>query len=181
MNMQLAMGLLAFLCIFLGVYPEPLYAILPFEVESGFSVYSAGSVLGQLQLLMFSALVFFLFLPLLKRTDTIALEVDWLYRRGGQMFYSAADKIFNGINAASARATGSLVAGVAAFCAAAPSVAAQIVTAPVNWLAGPDRRTGAAWKALVQDALDTGTVPSGATLLAITLGLAGMVAVALFL
>lgn len=180
-NMQLAMGLLAFLCIFLGVYPEPLYAILPFEVESGFSVYSTGSVLGQLQLLMFSALVFFLFLPLLKRTDTIALEVDWLYRRGGQMFYSAADKIFNGINAASARATGSLVAGVAAFCAAAPSVAAQIVTAPVNWLAGPDRRTGAAWKALVQDALDTGTVPSGATLLAITLGLAGMVAVALFL
>jgi multicomponent Na+:H+ antiporter subunit D len=31
---------------------------------------------------MFSALVFFLFLPLLKRTETISIDTDWLYRKG---------------------------------------------------------------------------------------------------
>ncbi|EMG36537.1 multisubunit sodium/proton antiporter, MrpD subunit [Desulfocurvibacter africanus PCS] len=181
MNMQMAMGLLAFLCIFLGVYPEPLYAILPFELESGFSVYGFGKVVGQLQLLMFSALVFFLFLPLLKRTDTIALEVDWLYRKGGQLFYVVVDKVFNGINAVSARLTAGAVRGLAALCDSLPATAAVIITAPVNWLSGSERRNGHAWKAFVQEALATGTVPTGATILVITLGLACLVAVALVL
>jgi multicomponent Na+:H+ antiporter subunit D len=32
-NMCLAMGIAAFLCIFLGVYPKPLYDILPYPVD----------------------------------------------------------------------------------------------------------------------------------------------------
>ena len=35
-----------------------------------------------LQLLLFSGLAFFLLLPLMKRTETISLDVDWLWRRG---------------------------------------------------------------------------------------------------
>jgi multicomponent Na+:H+ antiporter subunit D len=33
-------------------------------------------------LLLFSGLAFFLLLPLMKRTETITLDVDWLWRRG---------------------------------------------------------------------------------------------------
>ena len=96
-SMLTAMGLLAFICIFLGVYPKPLYDILPYEMEY-YHAYSISHVTTQLQLLMFSALVFFLFLALLKRTDTIALDTDWFYRRGGKLFYRMMDKGLNAIN-----------------------------------------------------------------------------------
>ena len=36
--------------------------------------------LNYLQLLMFSGLAFFLLLPLMKRTETISLDTDWLWR-----------------------------------------------------------------------------------------------------
>jgi len=96
-SMLIAMGFLAFLCIFLGLYPQPLYNILPYEMEP-YHVYTFQHVTTQLQLLMFSALVFFLFLSLLKRTETIALDTDWFYRKGGRLFYDIADSVFNGIN-----------------------------------------------------------------------------------
>jgi len=96
-SMLIAMGLLSFICIFLGVYPKPLYDILPYEMEY-YHAYSIAHVTTQLQLLMFSALVFFLFLALLKRTDTIALDTDWFYRRGGRLFYRAMDKGLNALN-----------------------------------------------------------------------------------
>ena len=96
-SMLTAMGFLSFICIFLGVYPKPLYDILPYEMEY-YHAYSISHVATQLQLLMFSALVFFLFLALLKRTDTIALDTDWFYRKGGRLFYRAMDKGLNAFN-----------------------------------------------------------------------------------
>jgi multicomponent Na+:H+ antiporter subunit D len=98
-SMLTAMGFLAFICIFLGVYPKPLYDILPYEMEY-YHAYSISHVTTQLQLLMFSALVFFLFLALLKRTDTIALDTDWFYRKGGRLFYQIMDKGLNAVNRA---------------------------------------------------------------------------------
>ncbi len=95
-SMLMAMGFLSFLCIFLGVYPNPLYQILPFEVS--YQAYTVHHVVSQLQLLMFSALVFFLFLPLLKRTETISIDTDWFYRRGGAWFYRVMDRSLNGLN-----------------------------------------------------------------------------------
>lgn len=95
-SMLLAMGILSFLCIFLGLYPKPLYNILPYAVD--FNVYTLKSVVAQLQLLMFSALVFFLFLPLLKRTETISIDTDWFYRKGGRLFFWIMDQGLNGIN-----------------------------------------------------------------------------------
>ncbi len=79
-SMLIAMGFMSFMCIFLGLYPKPLYSVLPFEVN--YQAYTFGHVISQLQLLMFSALVFFLFLPLLKRTETISIDTDWFYRKG---------------------------------------------------------------------------------------------------
>ena len=78
-NMALAMLLFAGLCIFLGVFPQWLYALLPYPLD--YQPYTAGKVLFYLQLLLFSGLAFFLLLPLMKRTDTVSLDIDWLWRR----------------------------------------------------------------------------------------------------
>jgi len=80
-NMRIAMVLMAALCIGLGVWPEPLYAILPYPVD--YVPYTSEHVLRMLQLLLFSGLAFFLLLPLMKRTLTVTLDVDWFYRRAG--------------------------------------------------------------------------------------------------
>jgi multicomponent Na+:H+ antiporter subunit D len=78
-NMALAMLLFAGLCVLLGIYPQWLYALLPYPLD--YQAYTAGKVLLYLQLLLFSGLAFFLLLPLMKRTDTVSLDVDWLWRR----------------------------------------------------------------------------------------------------
>jgi multicomponent Na+:H+ antiporter subunit D len=94
--MLLAMAFMSFFCLFLGIYPKPLYAILPYEVH--YQAYTLNHVTAQLQLLMFSALVFFLFLPLLKRTETISIDTDWFYRMGGRFFYRTVDVGLNAVN-----------------------------------------------------------------------------------
>jgi len=88
MNMRLGMILFAVLCIGLGVAPGPLYAILPYPVD--YVPYTGGHVVGQLQLLLFSGLAFFIMLPHMKRTLTISLDWDWFYRRLGPQVAVAA-------------------------------------------------------------------------------------------
>jgi multicomponent Na+:H+ antiporter subunit D len=77
-NMAAAMVLLSVLCIFLGVFPGFLYDLLPYPVD--YTPYTAGKVVFYLQLLLFSGLAFFLLLPLMKRTRTVSLDTDWLWR-----------------------------------------------------------------------------------------------------
>jgi multicomponent Na+:H+ antiporter subunit D len=48
---------------------------------------------------MFSALAFFLLLPLLKRTETISLDTDWFYRKAGGQVYRGCAWVFDGLNA----------------------------------------------------------------------------------
>ena len=78
MNMRLAMIFFAFLCIFIGVYPAFLYAMLPYSVD--YVPYTADHVLAQMQLLLYSGLAFFVMLPWMQRTLTISLDFDWFYR-----------------------------------------------------------------------------------------------------
>jgi len=80
-NMALSMLLFAGLCILLGLFPQWLYALLPYPLD--YQPYTLGKVLFYLQLLLFSGLAFFLLLPLMKRTDTVSLDIDWLWRHGG--------------------------------------------------------------------------------------------------
>ncbi len=81
-NMKLAMILFAGLCLLLGVFPQPLYDLLPLQIGGPlYAAYSYAHVVNQLQLLAFSGLAFFLMLGLLKRTRSIAIEFDWLYRK----------------------------------------------------------------------------------------------------
>jgi multicomponent Na+:H+ antiporter subunit D len=78
-SMRLAMLILSALCIGMGIWPELLYQLLPFEVN--YVPYTAGHVIAQLQLLLFSGLAFFVLLGYLKRTPTITLDTDWLWRK----------------------------------------------------------------------------------------------------
>jgi multicomponent Na+:H+ antiporter subunit D len=77
-NMAVAMVFFSVLCILFGVAPELLYRYLPYPVD--YQAYTASKVLFYLQLLLFSGLAFFLLLPLMRRTETISLDTDWIWR-----------------------------------------------------------------------------------------------------
>jgi multicomponent Na+:H+ antiporter subunit D len=94
-NMAAAMLLFAFLCILLGVAPDLLYRFLPYPVE--YQAYTAGKVVFYLQLLLFSGLAFFLLLPLMRRTETITLDFDWLWRVGLVRLLQAVGAAWNRI------------------------------------------------------------------------------------
>lgn len=114
-NMMLAMGIAAFACVFIGVYPEPLYNLLPFPVD--YVPYTGAHVVGQLQLLMFGALAFALLIlsgyypPEIK---SINLDVDWFYRMPGRAGYFILDKGLNALNRVSESALMTTVKGVTA-------------------------------------------------------------------
>ena len=98
-HMLLAMGGTAAMCIFLGVYPDFLYGIMPYP--GTYHAYGAAHVLSKLQLLGFAGLGFFLLLrwglyPFESRS--INLDVDWIYRKGAGLVYTLADRVFNGLN-----------------------------------------------------------------------------------
>ena len=92
-NMGLAMVIFASLCILLGVFPEVLYALLPYPVD--YQPYSVGKVLFYLQLLLFSGLAFFVLLPLMKRTMTISLDTDWFWRRAAVDLFRIIERILS--------------------------------------------------------------------------------------
>ncbi len=102
-HMRLAMGLAAALCIGIGIYPDPLYAILPRPVD--YDPYTASHVLAQLQLLVFSALAF----SFLMRTGiyppemrAVNLDFDWTYRRFGARLAAGSATAVAAFNAACA-------------------------------------------------------------------------------
>ena len=78
-NMRMAMTVFSFLCIFIGIFPNLLYKILPYPID--YEPYTAGHIVTQFQVLLFAGFAFFALLPLMKRTLTITLDFDWFYRR----------------------------------------------------------------------------------------------------
>jgi len=89
-NMLIAMGIAAFLCIAIGVVPGQLYNILPFPVN--FEPYTGDHVTSALGILMFTALGFFLLLKKLDPEPTISADTDWFYRKGSLIFMWFARK-----------------------------------------------------------------------------------------
>jgi multicomponent Na+:H+ antiporter subunit D len=84
-NMLLAMGLTAGLCILVGVAPDLLYAWLPYEMD--FNAYTLDHIVGQFQLLFFAGLAFIILFrnglyPI--ETPSIILDTDWIYRKLGK-------------------------------------------------------------------------------------------------
>ena len=78
-SLRYAMWLFSFLCIAIGLYPYPLYAILPYPVD--YQPYTVEHVVTQLQLLLFAGFAFFVMLKQMRRTLTISLDFDWFYRK----------------------------------------------------------------------------------------------------
>jgi len=81
-NMMSAMVITALLCVGIGVYPAPLYAILPYPVD--YAPYTVGHVVTQFQMLLFALLAFTwlmrkgLYPAEFRATN---LDFDWIYRR----------------------------------------------------------------------------------------------------
>ncbi|MCP5039790.1 MAG: Na(+)/H(+) antiporter subunit D [bacterium] len=82
LNMLIAMGGAAALCLGIGIFPGLLYPLLPYPVD--YVPYTVPHVVAMLQLLLFSALAFTflmktgLYPPELRST---VLDSDWVYRR----------------------------------------------------------------------------------------------------
>jgi len=84
-NMLLAMGIAAFLCVFIGVNHRWLYALLPYA--SDYEPYTLGHIVGQMQLLLAAIFAFALLMrigwyPSEKRMTI--LDIDWFWRKPGK-------------------------------------------------------------------------------------------------
>ena len=89
-NMNLAMGIAAFLCFFIGIYPDYLYKMLPFPVN--YHPYTSYHLAETMQLLGFTGLGFFIMVKKLKPKPKINLDLDWFYRKGARVFMRFASR-----------------------------------------------------------------------------------------
>ncbi|KIH76112.1 multisubunit sodium/proton antiporter, MrpD subunit (TC 2.A.63.1) [Geoalkalibacter ferrihydriticus] len=83
-NMQLAMAMAAFVCIFLGMFPGALYSMLPYPVE--YQPYTAYHLSETFQIFGFTGLGFYLMVKYLKPHSVYVLDIDWFYRKGSLRF-----------------------------------------------------------------------------------------------
>jgi multicomponent Na+:H+ antiporter subunit D len=89
-NMMMAMAVAAGLCVFIGSYTPYLYRMLPYPVE--YHPYTSYHLSETLQLLLFTAVGFFLLIKKLAPEATVSLDLDWFYRKGGRLFLWIARK-----------------------------------------------------------------------------------------
>jgi len=95
-NMHVGMFIAAFMCIFLGIYPEYLYDMLPYAVN--YHPYNSYHLTETFHLLGFTALGFYIMVKYLKPHDVSNLDVDWFYRKGALVFMWLARKPVNAAN-----------------------------------------------------------------------------------
>ncbi|HEU18831.1 MAG TPA: Na(+)/H(+) antiporter subunit D [Deltaproteobacteria bacterium] len=100
LNMLIAMGIAAFLCIFIGTFPQySVYRLLPFT-DVVYHPYTPTHIMAQTQLLFFSALAFTLLLlsgiyP--SEIRAINLDFDLFYRKGSKLAVSVVTTFAGGI------------------------------------------------------------------------------------
>ncbi|PID77998.1 MAG: Na(+)/H(+) antiporter subunit D [Deltaproteobacteria bacterium] len=78
------MAIAAFFCIMMGVYPEYLYRMLPYEVH--YHPYTMYHLSETLQIIGFTGLGFYLMRKKLAPEDKLNLDVDWFYRKAANPF-----------------------------------------------------------------------------------------------
>jgi len=163
-HMLVAMGLAAFLCIFIGTFPQYLYSILPYQ-PVGYEPYTVPHVVAQLQILFFSALAFALLLlagiyP--AEIRCVNLDADWFYRKGGRLFYGLMDGCFNHLNRVCDQwlAKG-LTGAINRFCRNAPVGVMRWMVTPFSRLVGGGKANPRSLGQLIQDAFDEGVIPVG--------------------
>lgn len=82
-NMQLAMGLTAFSCMLIGIYPKILFEILPYQLVH-YQPFTPSHVLGVIQLFMTAGVAFILAKAMVVPHNAIILDFDYFYRMGGR-------------------------------------------------------------------------------------------------
>jgi multicomponent Na+:H+ antiporter subunit D len=171
LNMLVAMGIAAFLCIFIGLFPRPLYDLLPYPVD--YIPYTGAHVISQLHLLMFGALAFCLLIlsghyPAEMRA--LNLDTDWFYRKGARFLFGLGDKLFNGIN----RFCDSLLAQKLPFLLSRvikEGVAGMtpVFLIPLRFRKGAAREAIIITKQRVHAAFETGSTPLGLCVMTVAL------------
>jgi multicomponent Na+:H+ antiporter subunit D len=158
------MGITAFLCIFIGSYPWPLYSLLPYQ-NVAYDPFTAPHVLGQTQLLFFSALAFTLLLlagiyPAEQRC--VNLDADWFYRKGGRLIYRILDRFWNGLNHLSDRIfVGGLAGYLGRLSEDMPRRISQMILSPIWVITGARGETLIHRRAELDSAIRSGTLPVG--------------------
>ena len=98
LQMLVAMTILGTLSVAIGVYPEPFYALLPYEMD--YVPYTAAHVVTQLQLLLFAILAFVVLIkvgvypPEIRSTN---LDTDWLYRRLAPQMIGVLARLYSAV------------------------------------------------------------------------------------
>ncbi len=100
LNMLIAMGIAAFLCIFIGIFPNySVYQLLPYT-DAVYHPYTGAHIMAQTELLFFSALAFTLLIlagiyP--AEIRSINLDADLIYRKGTKLIVYVVTGIASGI------------------------------------------------------------------------------------
>ncbi len=82
-NMQLAMGLTAFLCVFIGLYPNILFDLLPYSVID-YHPFTLSHIFGVIQLFLLAGIGFILAKAMVVPHRATILDFDYFYRMGGR-------------------------------------------------------------------------------------------------
>lgn len=97
-NMYIGMTIVAAFCIFHGIFPQHLYNLLPNPVE--WTPFTIHHLVETIQILIFTFVAFWILrFKLLKPKTSIALDLDWFYRKPAKLariiFVNTVDNIFN--------------------------------------------------------------------------------------
>jgi multicomponent Na+:H+ antiporter subunit D len=98
LNMQIAMGITAALCILIGCFPGHLYALLPYATD--YKPYTAAHIVTQFQLLLFAMLAFVVLMKYWGYPDEEEaenLDTDWFYRRAFPAVWRRSVVMVNGL------------------------------------------------------------------------------------
>jgi len=87
-NMYIGMGMVAVVCMVIGIVPSTLYTFLPYEVD--FNPYTVYLFVEIMQIAIMTFIGFWLFRHLMAGKLVIALDLDWFYRKASP----AVSKIF---------------------------------------------------------------------------------------
>jgi multicomponent Na+:H+ antiporter subunit D len=134
LGMLVAMGISAALSIGIGVYPDPLYALLPNQAQiADYNPYTAYHIVEQLQLLLWAVLAFAV-LILIKwypaEVPSTNLDTDWFYRVHGRALLGWAT--------GASRATWIALWGI--FCGRM-----QVLMARIYAVHGPEGQLARSW------------------------------------
>ena len=93
--MLIAMGLTSIICVIVGVYPNILFELLPYDIA--YEPYTMSHIITQLQLLSAAALAYVYFDKknlLSNNKNSLLLNIDWFFRRGFPLVINYACKFY---------------------------------------------------------------------------------------